>query len=56
MSDPKPCPICNGKTSIATNRNGFYRVQCNKLCVCQGFFHREKEMAVEAWNRRAKHE
>lgn len=66
----KPCPFCGGKAELDfshrsftyTDKNGearhtgfYYAVKCaNEICGCRIGIYEEPEMAIDAWNRRAK--
>lgn len=51
----KRCPFCGGTEIIVDNDQGLYFVYCEQ-CVCQTTLYRDKENAIEAWNRRTEND
>lgn len=49
----KSCPFCKSKAQIFCNNYGFY-IECSSGCCRQIVPKITKELAADAWNRRAK--
>ena len=47
----KPCPFCGGEARLYQSYDGFWVVQCIG-CACGTLFFKDKEFAIERWNRR----
>ena len=66
MTELKPCPFCGGDAELGhtdiTSEYGETSFVFCKKCSANGkmirksFKHSSDELAIEAWNRRAKHE
>lgn len=55
----KPCPFCGGKAKLIEEKHreypSTYIVACKGMCIRQ-YPYKDKNRALEAWNRRAKDE
>lgn len=60
MTELKPCPFCGGKNAwVAENRMDDlfigYNVHCNG-CGVETNYTKDKDKAIESWNRRAEND
>lgn len=58
MNELRPCPFCGGNAEfdyVEIRLKWFTKVKC-KTCKGQTNIYKDEESAVEAWNRREKHE
>ena len=52
----KPCPFCGGKADILIFEGERVYIECRRHCCEQAIIYPNKELAIEAWNRRAEDE
>ena len=53
MAELKPCPFCGGKAEILVFEGERVYIECKRHCCEQAIIYPNKELAIEAWNRRA---
>ena len=58
MAELKPCPFCGGKPFVQETAHSWCNVICDKCgamtkCVLNSADYSSKNLAIEAWNRRA---
>jgi len=55
MTELKPCPFCGSKAEIYQDYEGSWTIECT-VCFARSWPRKDKEQAIEAWNRRATNE